>query len=80
MLFLKERAPPPNCDDFQVPLTVQYLLVECLSLGDLYRRCLSEYRMGDGSCSLSHVLREEACSVGGSTLSYVEDVGLFYKL
>ncbi|KAK3885203.1 hypothetical protein Pcinc_010547 [Petrolisthes cinctipes] len=78
--FLMERAHPPYCDDCLVPLTVRHLIVECPSLGDLRRRHLSEYREGDGSYSLSQVLREEACGVGGNTLSYVEEAGLLHKL
>ncbi|KAK3883722.1 hypothetical protein Pcinc_011979 [Petrolisthes cinctipes] len=78
--FLMERAHPPYCDDCLVPLTVRHLIVECPSLGDLRRRHLSEYRKGDGSYSLFQVLGEEACSVGGNTLSYVEEAGLLHKL
>ncbi|KAK3885204.1 hypothetical protein Pcinc_010548 [Petrolisthes cinctipes] len=65
--FIMERAHPPYCDDCLVPLTVRDLIVECPSLGDLPRRHLSEYRKGDGSFSLSQVLGEETCSVGGNT-------------
>ncbi|KAK3889036.1 hypothetical protein Pcinc_006912 [Petrolisthes cinctipes] len=78
--FLMERAHPPYCDDCLVPLTVRHLIVECPSLEDLRRRHLSEYRVGDGSYSLSQVLGEEACSVGKNTLSYVEEAGLLHKI
>ncbi|KAK4325108.1 hypothetical protein Pmani_004263 [Petrolisthes manimaculis] len=78
--FLMERTYPPYFDDCLVPLTVRHLIVKYTSLGDLRRRHLSEYRVGEGSYSLSQVLGEEACIVGGNTLSYMEDAGLFHKL
>ncbi|KAK3893092.1 hypothetical protein Pcinc_003085 [Petrolisthes cinctipes] len=78
--FLMERAHPPYCNDCLVPLTVRHFIVKCPSLGDHRRRHLSEYRKGDSSYSLSQVLGEEACSVGGNTLSYVEEAGLLQKL
>ncbi|KAK4328568.1 hypothetical protein Pmani_001044 [Petrolisthes manimaculis] len=78
--FLMDRIHPPYCDDCLIPLTVRYIIVECPSFEDLRRRHLSEYRVGDGSYSLSRVLGEEACSVGGNTLSYVEEAGLLHKL
>ncbi|KAK3889509.1 hypothetical protein Pcinc_006481 [Petrolisthes cinctipes] len=71
---------PPYSDDCLVPLTVRHFIVECPSLGYLYRRHLSEYRVGDGSYSLSQVLGEEACGVGRNTVSNVEEAGLLHIL
>ncbi|KAK3892350.1 hypothetical protein Pcinc_003803 [Petrolisthes cinctipes] len=59
---------------------VRHLIVKYPSLGDLRRRHLSEYRVGGGSYCFSQVLGEEACSVGGNTLSYVEEAGLLHKI
>lgn len=77
---MESDPPHPNCDDCQVPLTGRHLSVECPIPGDLCRRYLSVYRVGDGSYSPSQVLREEACSVGGGTLSFVKEAGLLFKL
>ncbi len=78
--FLMEGAYPPHCDDCLIPLTVQHLLLECPSLGDLRRQYLSKHRAGDGSYSLTSVLGERAGGMGGTTYSYVEAAGLLSKL
>ena len=62
-----------------VPLTIRHLLVECPSLMGEPRRYFPEFRAGDGSYSLSLVLNEEACIVGGATFSFLEETG-FLKL
>lgn len=63
----------------KILLIVLHLLVERPSLGNFRRRYFSEYRVGDGSFSLSLVLGEVACGVGEGNLSFVEEAGLHAK-
>jgi ribonuclease HI len=78
-VHLMEGNPQPHCDDCLVPQTIRHLLVECPSLEDERHKYFSGFRANDGSYTLSSILGEEACVVGGATHSFLEDNG-FLKM
>ena len=68
------------CNDCLVPLTVEHLLAECPSLGELRTQHFGAQRVADGTYQLSSILGEESCRVGGDTFLFVKEAGLLQKI
>ena len=78
--YLMPGDPQPYCDDCLVPLTVRHLLVECPSLGDLRRRCLSEALGWDGNYILAKILGEDVVYGASGIFSFIVEAGLLNEL
>ena len=73
---LMEGDPPPYCADCIVPLTIEHLLAECPSFGEIRNRHLGALRRENGTYALSSILGEESCSMEGGTLRFLEEADL----
>ncbi|MPC15984.1 hypothetical protein E2C01_008790 [Portunus trituberculatus] len=79
--YLLTRDPQPYCDDCLVPLTVQHLLVECLSFIDLRHRYLYRCRGRDsGVYYLSKALGPACLSPDHDVFKYLGEAGLLPNL
>ena len=77
--YLMSNNFEPFCDDCLVPLTVEHLLVECPSLGDLRDRHLGSNRGEDGNYSLANVLGKSACRNSG-IFDFIVEAGLLHEI